>query len=230
MQKKHQQNWIKLGNVADIETNSINFVEQWIAHNTDLQILKRYEIEKSDLLPPNHTAKTALTYVVRWRKALQKYKGRWQWREVSSYVFVEVGAITAPKPAKPKLSENNLAKSTKIVSPKVQEEVPKKESKKVDVKIVDESKHDSKRLTKPKQSVNKNKIRHNETKVQAKSNKAQQSQTENGHNQKHNKKSNDKKEIHEIKARFIAADPIILHGLDQKQAKVYFRRPLIRNK
>lgn len=224
MQKKHQQNWIKLGNIRDRNADAMSFVEQWIEHNADLQILKRYKIEKSDLLPPKHSAQNALPYVIRWRKALQQYKGRWQWREVVSYVFVEVGAVDKPKPLAQKTQKINQIITEQTVSTKTQNELP---TTKVSVS---EAKHVSKRPLNQKQQVDKARNQYQEPKTQDKTKKNHKTQPDNGNNSKNNKKISDTKIASEIKPIFVSSNPVVLHGLDQNKTKLYSRRPLVRSK
>lgn len=223
MPKKHQQNWIKLGNVADKDTEALSFVEQWVQHNTDLQVLNRYEITKSELLPPKHSAKSALAYVVHWRKALQQYKGRWQWREVSSYVFIEVGAITAAPVVKPERDENEPKKEPdSAFIPKIQAEknavkksspVPKQDGRS---KTNQQNKSNTHKLNSPQPRSNVHPQNENLDKAM--------------HKSQHPKKSIDKKTKPVKSQLLMTSEPVILHGLEQNKTKLYVRRPLLRQK
>lgn len=94
-------NWIKLGNVSSRSADLHKFVDNWIEHNEEIQILKRVTVEPSTLIPPKKQATEVHTFVVKWRKALQQYKGKWQWRDVESYLYIEKTPVATPTPAKP---------------------------------------------------------------------------------------------------------------------------------
>lgn len=94
-------NWIKLGNVSSRSADLHKFVDNWIEHNEEIQILKRVTVEPSTLIPPKKQATEVHTFVVKWRKALQQYKGKWQWRDVESYLYIEKTPVATPTPTKP---------------------------------------------------------------------------------------------------------------------------------
>ena len=116
-------NWIKLGNVSSSSADLQKFVNNWIEHNEEIQILKRFTVETSSLTPPRMAATDVHTFVVKWRKALQQYKGKWQWRDVESYLYIEktpIASATATKSVDKVATVTNPPKQSKLTAASVQ--------------------------------------------------------------------------------------------------------------
>jgi len=237
-------NWIKLGNVSSAETATLPFVEHWIEHNADLQILKKYSIEKTTtLLPPNRKAETVVAYIVKWRKALQQYKGNWQWRDVETHMFVEVGKINPqqPKPVvKPTISseveqpkaievpaEVAVAQVDKVVEePKIQKPVVTEQPKEREIKVPEQkvAKENQPKPVKPVAHFDKQRQPHNGTGLEQSIKRAVDPKKRVNHKADSNNSQNTvNRQAHSYEEKH---EMVILHGLETKYQKVYGRRKL----
>lgn len=237
MAKEKTINWIKLQQAFDENIPSLKLIEQWVADNADLQILKRYTITKVSI-PKAHQKKAHAAYLVKWRKALQQFKGRWQWREVESYLLIEEGgetATTEPKSsiqsAEAKEQKPAISKpSAKVVTqqPIKVQQMASDSRVKAEPKATPTSKAHPAKNKAPKSGINLESKKapehakgHHSKNMESQNNVAKKRNTS-GHNVSDNGK-------HKTHASLAKVQPVPLHGLEIKQQNLYSRRPLSKN-
>ncbi|MDR3190857.1 MAG: hypothetical protein LBT80_06580 [Lactobacillaceae bacterium] len=94
-------NWVKIGSVADKQASVRDVLEAWLAGNTELQVLAKYTVTATALAPTMKN-ELAVAYLIKWRKALTQFKGKWQWRDVETYAYIDIVPSVAkvePTPA-----------------------------------------------------------------------------------------------------------------------------------
>lgn len=248
MVKEKTINWIKLHPEVDAKIPSLKLIEQWVADNADLQILKRYTITKV-AIPKAHQKKAQAAYLVQWRKALQQFKGRWQWREVESYLLIEddvkiATTVTksAAQPTEAKVQKPAIANSTAKVETKKPQQLVESQQTASDASVKAEPKAMSAQKARPaknktpkpdtrlepKKATEHVKVHHSK-KIESQNNAVKKRHTS-GNNMHHNTDTNaNDNGKHKAGANLVKVQPVLLYGLETKQQSLYSRRPLSKN-
>ncbi|MCM0582195.1 hypothetical protein H9L19_00230 [Weissella diestrammenae] len=215
--KESAINWINIGSVSNLADDTLSLANTWVSQNQELKILNRYVLKKSDQLPPAYAHHQVVAYQVTWRKALQQFKGKWQWREVTSYLYIIVKSVTTEDPQA----------VTQTMTQKVVENTPSPEKKMIPHK---EHATDKSNLSHQIRQQKNSKQAHQDTKKH---------QPHNGTGPEHRLKSLDKQKgdrdgrrgekQRRQKTTEMNQPPhesIILHGLEKRHQKIFNRRQL----